>query len=117
MKKLKALLFLLQYFTYIIRLALSKHKGIYLLIISSFISIGLEFFSIFLISQPPQTNEIKIPFIPYFFSNHFTPIIFSILLTVRFISLAIIDSTLVYYAKELQVFFYRRGTSKFYILI
>ena len=76
MDKLRALLFLFGYFTYIIRLAFTRHKGIYLLIIGSILSIIIEFLSIYLISDPTFKDEVKLPFFPNSYSPQFIPIIF-----------------------------------------
>lgn len=94
---LKQYLKLGSYLKYIIVLGFSKYNGLYLLILSTLFSIIVEFLAIYIASSPIESNIIT--------DKSWIPIIFIVLLLIRFLTLFITESFFVYYAKELQVYF------------
>lgn len=96
---------LLSYLTFIIHLAFKKYPGMYFLILGSIFSIGIEFLSIYIISQSANNGTIKIFSIPLITTASYIPTIFIGLLIIRFASMFVLESFAVHYAKELQVYF------------
>ncbi len=93
----------LDYLAYILGIAFSRDKLLYLLLFGGVLSILLEFSAIgvlAVISQP----EVPVAFIDLTTVDRESLfLIFVALLLVRFISLFIVESSFVYFAKELQV--------------
>jgi ABC-type bacteriocin/lantibiotic exporter with double-glycine peptidase domain len=95
---------LLEYLIYILKLSFNKYKGLYLLYVANIVSILIEFSALLIISAFSQ-EVIDLP-ISYF--NELTKegllLILVILFLLRFSSMFVLESRIVYYAKEIQVY-------------
>ncbi len=89
---------------YILKLAFKKYKGLYVVYIASVVSILIEFLAIGILGMiSKQTFEVNIHFLQNIQKDELF-LLFILLFLIRFISLFVIESWIVYYAKELQVY-------------
>jgi ABC-type multidrug transport system fused ATPase/permease subunit len=103
--KLKYLGELFSYFKYILLLSLSRHKGIYFLIVGIVLSVIVEFLAIYIVSLEVNSPVINLFGYQFILDSENIPLYFIGLLTIRFISLFSIESYTQYYTKEMQVYF------------
>ena len=89
---------------FVLKLAFKKYKGLYFVGIANVLSIIVEFLAIAILGMiSQQTFETQVPFLQGVQKDELF-ILFIFLFLVRFISLFILDSLIVYYAKEVQVY-------------
>lgn len=102
----------LRHLKFVLKLAIKKYKGLYFVGIGNILSISIEFLAIAIlgiISQ--QTFETKISFLQGIQKDELF-IVFIFLFIIRFISLFALESWIVYYAKEMQVYLSSTAFSK-----
>lgn len=102
----------LSHLVFVLKLAFKKHKGLYFVGMGNILSIVVEFLAIAILGMiSQQTFETKIPFLQGVQQDELF-IVFISLFIIRFISLFVLESWIVYYAKEMQVYLSSTAFSK-----
>ena len=97
---------------YILTLAFKKYKGLYVVYIANIVSILIEFLGISILGIISQQGiKINIPFFNQIDKEELF-MLFIFLFMIRFISMFILESWIIYYAKELQVYLSSTAFSK-----